>query len=394
MIRETLLISLMILPVGRAMAVPKVVGNGFSEKTTIGQSTDTLGAIRDKANAAMPKTGGTFTGGIGAQFGNFSYSLSAESVTAKEFDADGDTLLLNTGDLVPAAKFSLKNISLYGDNVSLYYGTAPSNTPWAVFDSTDSSLSITNLHSNSLYSDGDLLFYTGNELIIPTVTMGKDFSINVENFNLKSDGNAVFNYYPASGFYLDANAIFGKKITAVGPAKFLAVPAFSAGIPYQTGLTDAGTDQGTIKSKFDAADTALSNETDRAKTAEGLLMPKSGGEFGGSVTAASLTSRNGLGLDKGDVRIGTSGNLLFTTSANAVAAYFSSDASGDLLINTGIGGGGGIRPVAYTFDALTKSPTKGSIHICSDCMINGHKFIAVMWNGSAWTGLSGEEVTH
>ncbi len=122
----------------------------------------------------------------------------------------------------------------------------------------------------------------------------------------------------------------------------------------------------------------------------GTIIPE--GE--GIITAGRLTSKDGLWLDKGDVRIGTRGNLILTTAENAVAAYFSSDASGDLLINTGIAGGGGIRPVAYTFDSLTKSPTTGSIHICSDCMINGRRFVAVMWNGSAWTGLSGEEVTH
>lgn len=183
--------------------------------------------------------------------------------------------------------------------------------------------------------------------------------------------------------------------TVTGSTTFEKTLDLPGGIQYSVHLFSAdGSDKGALGDLIDGLATSLLNETDRAKTAEGLLMPKSGGEFGGSVTAASLTSRNGLGLDKGDVRIGTSGNLLFTTSANAVAAYFSSDTSGDLLINTGIAGGGGIRPVVYTFDALTTSPTTGSIHICSDCMINGHRFVAVMWNGTAWTGLSGEEVTH
>ncbi len=99
----------MILPVSQALAVPKVVGNGFSENMTIGQSEDTLGSVRDKANAAMPKEGGTFTGGIKAQ-----------SVTASEFDADSDTILLKDKDLTPVAKLSLEKISLFGDKLSLY----------------------------------------------------------------------------------------------------------------------------------------------------------------------------------------------------------------------------------------------------------------------------------
>lgn len=113
-------------------------------------------------------------------------------------------------------------------------------------------------------------------------------------------------------------------------------------------------------------------------------LPLSGGTITGTLVVTG-----------GNLAVQGANSVLLTYSGTRVGAYFSTNSFGDLVINTAVGGGGGIRMIPTTFASLPPSPPAGTEHYCSDCYIgSGSKGVNVLYNGSAWTGTSGAAISH
>ncbi|NVN06073.1 hypothetical protein HW509_10800 [Asaia spathodeae] len=113
-------------------------------------------------------------------------------------------------------------------------------------------------------------------------------------------------------------------------------------------------------------------------------LPLSGGTINGTLVVIG-----------GNMVVQGGNSVLLTYSGTRTGAYFSTNSFGDLVINTAVGGGGGIRMIPTTFANLPSSPPAGTEHYCSDCYIgSGSKGVNVLYNGTAWTSTSGAAVSH
>ncbi|RUT26093.1 hypothetical protein C0V97_07890 [Asaia sp. W19] len=122
--------------------------------------------------------------------------------------------------------------------------------------------------------------------------------------------------------------------------------------------------------------------------ASSTYLPLAGGSLSGALNTQQIT------ISRGDIVL-TGGGSVLLFSGGRTGAYFSTNSFGDLVINTAVGGGGGIRMIPTTFASLPSSPPAGTEHYCSDCYIgSGAKGVNVLYNGTAWTGVSGAAISH
>ncbi|WP_336764143.1 hypothetical protein [Asaia sp. VD9] len=122
--------------------------------------------------------------------------------------------------------------------------------------------------------------------------------------------------------------------------------------------------------------------------ATSTYLPLAGGSLSGALNTQQIT------ISRGDIVL-TGGGSVLLFSGGRTGAYFSTNSFGDLVINTAVGGGGGIRMIPTTFASLPSSPPAGTEHYCSDCYIgSGAKGVNVLYNGTAWTGVSGAAISH
>jgi len=136
-----------------------------------------------------------------------------------------------------------------------------------------------------------------------------------------------------------------------------------------------------------ALNSALSTYLTQAQ-ATSTYLPLAGGSLSGALNTQQIT------ISRGDIVL-TGGGSVLLFSGGRTGAYFSTNSFGDLVINTAVGGGGGIRMIPTTFASLPSSPPAGTEHYCSDCYIgSGAKGVNVLYNGTAWTGVSGAAISH
>lgn len=87
-------------------------------------------------------------------------------------------------------------------------------------------------------------------------------------------------------------------------------------------------------------------------------------------------------------------SLLVTVQAHAAPTFPMDHGLFDFGAQTPGAQGIGV-PLSTTYATLPASGQIGVPSFCSDCRIGtGSVGVLVLWNGSAWTGVSGEAVSH
>lgn len=309
---------------------------GIAATSQVGTGPETLGEIRDKANAAMPSSGGKLSGNLNLNYHD----------------------LQNVGTINAAA------------------------------------LNVTNLEVGMVAAEGASLQIGGTSPSAIFSRGSTTFSSDAFSFQSNTSSKLWFSLDNANGLFLNDKLMVQGSSILVGTAEFNARPDFRAGLSTDTRLVDPdGTSEGNFKGLISTLNSlttdgsklveSLTQETTRAKEAENSLMPKAGGTFTGDVW---IGDGKALWVPQGS-NLFVGGSLGLVQEGDGIYLN-ASQKTGVSVTKTSW------QFSATTFDNLSKgAQAKGVAYFCTDCKLNGKTGVMVVYNGSAWTGFSGEDIT-